>query len=47
VILTTVVGRLRARVTPRGLRIVNVVSGVVIGTFAIAAIVLAVRGPAA
>src|SRR6476469_1556321 len=46
VILTFVVGRLRARVTPRSLRVVNIVSGVVIGAFAISAIVLALRGPA-
>ena len=46
VILTFVVGRLRTRVTPRALRIVNVVSGVVIGAFAISSIVLALRGPA-
>lgn len=46
-ILTFVVGRLRTRVTPRWLRIINVVSGLVIGAFAISAIVLALRGPVA
>ena len=44
VLLTTVVGALRARVTPRWLRVINVVSGVVIGAFAILAIAIAIRG---
>ena len=44
VLLTTVVGALRARVTPRWLRVINIVSGVVIGAFAILAIAIAIRG---
>ena len=46
VVLTSVVGRLRTRVTARWLRVINIVSGVVLAVFATAAIVLAVRGPA-
>jgi threonine/homoserine/homoserine lactone efflux protein len=38
VALTTVVGTLRARVTPAWLRRINLVSGVIIGAFAIASI---------
>jgi threonine/homoserine/homoserine lactone efflux protein len=38
VVLVAVVGALRRRVTPRGLRLVNVVSGVLIGAFAIVAL---------
>ena len=44
VVLTTTVGALRSRVTPRWLRAINVVSGLVIGVFAIAAIAIAIRG---
>ncbi len=44
VVLTTAIGELRTRVTPRGLRAINVVSGVVIGGFAVLAIGLAIRG---
>jgi threonine/homoserine/homoserine lactone efflux protein len=43
VVLTTTIGRLRSRVTPRWLRVINVVSGVVIGAFAILAISIALR----
>lgn len=38
IVLTTAVGLLRGRVTPAGLQLVNLVSGVVIGLFAIVAI---------
>ncbi len=44
VALTTAVAALRSRLTTRWLRAINVVSGVVIGGFAILAIGLAVRG---
>jgi len=44
VVLTAAVGTLRTRVTTHWLRIINVVSGVVIGGFAVLAIALAVRG---
>ena len=44
VILTSVVAALRERITPRWLRAVNVVSGIVIGAFGIVAISLALRG---
>ena len=44
VLLTGAVAALRARITPRWLRTINVVSGVAIGAFAVAAIVLAIRG---
>ncbi len=44
VVLTTTIGALRSRVTPRWLRVVNIVSGVVIGAFALVAIGIAVRG---
>jgi threonine/homoserine/homoserine lactone efflux protein len=42
VVLTTVTALLRRRVTARGLRRINLVSGVVIGAFAVAAIASAV-----
>ena len=38
VVLVAVVGALRSRVTPRGLRAVNMVSGSLIGGFAVAAL---------
>ena len=38
VVLTTVVGALRTRVTPRWIHRINLVSGVIIGAFAIVAI---------
>jgi threonine/homoserine/homoserine lactone efflux protein len=38
VVLTTLVGSLRSRITPRWLRRVNVVSGLLIGAFAVVAI---------
>jgi threonine/homoserine/homoserine lactone efflux protein len=41
-VLTTVVGRLRARVTPRWIHRINVASGLVIGIFAIVSIATAV-----
>ena len=44
VLLTTVIGALRTRVTPRWLRVINIVSGIVIGAFAILAISIAIRG---
>jgi threonine/homoserine/homoserine lactone efflux protein len=44
VVLTTAVGALRMRVTPRWLHVINVVSGIVIGAFAILAIAIAIRG---
>src|SRR4249919_1552466 len=47
VILTTTIGALRSRVTPRWLRVINIVSGVVIGAFALVAIGIAIRGPSA
>jgi hypothetical protein len=34
----------RERITSRWLRVINVISGVVIGAFALASILLAVRG---
>jgi len=43
-ILTSVAAALRTRITPRVLRWINVVSGVVIGAFGLAAIAFAVRG---
>ena len=44
VVLTTAIETQRSRVTPRWLRMVNIVSGIVIGGFAVLAIVLAIRG---
>jgi threonine/homoserine/homoserine lactone efflux protein len=44
VLLTSVVAAFRARITSRWLRVVNIVSGIVIGAFALAAILLAIRG---
>ncbi len=44
VLLTGAVAALRARITPHWLRAINVVSGVAIGAFAVAAIALAIRG---
>ncbi len=44
VLLTTGVGALRSRITRTWLRTINVVSGVVIGGFAILAISIAIRG---
>jgi threonine/homoserine/homoserine lactone efflux protein len=41
VILTTLVGSLRTRITPRWLRRVNIVSGLLIGAFAVVAIATA------
>jgi threonine/homoserine/homoserine lactone efflux protein len=38
VILTTVVGAFRSRITPAGLRRVNIVSGLLIGAFAVVAL---------
>jgi threonine/homoserine/homoserine lactone efflux protein len=43
-LLTTVVGALRSRITPTWLRAINVVSGIVIGGFALLAISIAIRG---
>jgi threonine/homoserine/homoserine lactone efflux protein len=43
-VLTTVVGRLRSRVTTRGLTWVNRISGALILTFGVAAILAAVQG---
>ena len=37
-VLTSVVSRLRSRVTPRGLRVVNVGSGLIVAAFGIAAL---------
>jgi len=42
--LTTVVALLRRRITPRLLRAITLASGVLIGLFGLAAIVLAIRG---
>ena len=44
VVLTTAVGALRSRLTTRWLRAINVVSGVIIGGFAVLAISVAIRG---
>jgi threonine/homoserine/homoserine lactone efflux protein len=44
IILTTILGRLRSRVTPAWLRVANVVSGILIGVLAIASIATAIRG---
>jgi threonine/homoserine/homoserine lactone efflux protein len=44
VLLTTVVGALRTRITPTWLRRVNIVSGVLIGAFAIVAIATGLAG---
>ena len=44
VVLVGVVGALRSRVTPRGLRAVNVASGLLIGAFAVVALVSAAVG---
>jgi threonine/homoserine/homoserine lactone efflux protein len=44
VVLTTVVGALRSRVTPRWIHWINLGSGVVIGAFAILAIASALAG---
>lgn len=41
VVLTSLVARLRSRITARGLRWVNIVSGLVIGAFAVVAIAIA------
>jgi hypothetical protein len=46
VILTTVVGALRTRVTPRWIHRINLVSGFVIGAFAIVAIAAALTAGA-
>ena len=46
VVLTIVLGTLRTRVTPRGIHRINLVSGVVIGIFAIVVIASAVTGGA-
>ena len=43
-VLTTLVARLRARVTPRWIRRINVVSGVAIGIFAVVSIATVVAG---
>ena len=42
--LTTAVGALRSRLTPRWMRAINVASGLVIGAFAVVAIAVAIRG---
>jgi threonine/homoserine/homoserine lactone efflux protein len=44
VALTTVVGAMRSRITPAGLRRVNIVSGLLIGAFAVVALATAVLG---
>jgi len=44
VVLTTVVGAVRHRITPRWIRVINVVSGLVIGGFALLSISIAIRG---
>jgi putative LysE/RhtB family amino acid efflux pump len=44
IVLTTAVGAARSRLTTRGIHRINLVSGVVIGAFAIAAIASAVLG---
>jgi threonine/homoserine/homoserine lactone efflux protein len=44
VVLVGVIGALRSRVTPRGLRAVNVASGLLIGAFAVVALASAVVG---
>ena len=44
VVLTTVLGTLRTRVTPTGIHRINLVSGVVIGIFAVVVIASAVTG---
>jgi threonine/homoserine/homoserine lactone efflux protein len=44
VVLVGVVGALRSRITPAWLRRVNIASGLVIGTFAVVAIAVAVTG---
>jgi threonine/homoserine/homoserine lactone efflux protein len=44
IVLTTVIGTVHSRITPRWLRAINVGSGLVIGGFAIVAIGLAIRG---
>ncbi len=46
VVLTTVLGTLRTRVTPAGIHRVNLVSGIVIGAFAIVVIAAAVTSVA-
>ncbi len=44
VVLTTAVGALRSRLTPRWMRAINVASGLVIGAFAVVAIAVALGG---
>jgi threonine/homoserine/homoserine lactone efflux protein len=44
VLLTGAISLFRTRITPRGLRAVNVVAGLIIGVFAILAIGIALRG---
>jgi threonine/homoserine/homoserine lactone efflux protein len=44
VLLTGAIGLFRTRITPRGLRWVNIVAGVIIGAFALVAIGIALRG---
>jgi len=44
VVLTTILGIVHPRVTPSWLRTINVVSGFVIGAFAVISIALAIRG---
>jgi arginine exporter protein ArgO len=44
VVLVAVVGALRSRVTPRGLRAVNMVSGLLIGALALLALASAAVG---
>jgi threonine/homoserine/homoserine lactone efflux protein len=44
VALTTTVSRLRSRVTPRGLRLINVGSGLIVAAFGVAAIATGIAG---
>jgi len=44
IVLTTVVGAVRHRITPRWIRVINIVSGVAIAGFALLSISIAIRG---
>ncbi|HEY7524191.1 MAG TPA: LysE family transporter [Candidatus Limnocylindrales bacterium] len=44
VVLTTVVARLRSRVTPGGLRLINIGSGLIVAAFGVAAVATGIAG---
>jgi threonine/homoserine/homoserine lactone efflux protein len=44
IVLTTLVSRLRSRVTPRRLRLVNVGSGLIVAAFGVGAVVSGIVG---